>query len=94
MIWKKTRRTKATAAWLENTDPIRLMTYHILVHFKYLVIALIFYVFALTIGEWYFTIDNVGSVAKGEYHWNSSKKQLKVSNPKQNLESLPEITNL
>jgi hypothetical protein len=60
MIWKKTRRTKATAKWLEETDPIKLMTYYILYNVKYLVMALVIYIFILTVSEGVFMLQNVG----------------------------------
>lgn len=78
MIWKTTRRTKATAKWLEETDPIRFITYYILLHVKYLVIALIVYIFALTVSDFLFTIQNTGGIAKGAYHWEQQNPKLKI----------------
>ncbi len=78
MIWKTTRRTKATKAWIENTDPIRLITYHILLYVKYLIIALIIYIFALTVSDISFTLENTGGVAKGGYSWNQESPKLKI----------------
>ena len=95
MIWKTTRRTKATRAWIENTDPIRLTTYQVLLYVKYLVIALIVYLSVLTISDGIFTLENAGSVAKGNYFWNQkSKPSLKVANPNQNSELLSETINM
>ena len=81
MIWKKTRRTKATNAWIENTDPIRLTTYYILLNVKYLVIALIVYLFVLTVTEGVFVLQNVNDNAVGTIKrrniWDSQKKRIK-----------------
>lgn len=78
MIWKTTRRTKATKKWIEETDPIRLITYHILLYVKYLIIALIIYIFALTVSDISFTIENTGDIAKGGYYWNQQSPKLKI----------------
>jgi hypothetical protein len=78
MIWKETRRTKATKAWIENTDPIRLSTYYILLYVKYLVIALVVYIFVLTISDILFTIENTSDIAKGGYYWEKQNPKLKI----------------
>ena len=81
MVWKKTRRTKATKAWIENTDPIRLITYYILLNVKYLVIALVVYIFVLTVTEGVFILQNVEDNAVGTIErrnvWDSQKKGIK-----------------
>ncbi len=69
----KSRRSKATAKWLEDTDPIKVMIYHILVYFKFLIITLIIYVFILTLSEFLFTVENIGGVAKGSYTYHERK---------------------
>ena len=78
MIWKHTRRTKATKAWIQNTDPIRLITYYILLNVKYLVIALIVYIFILTVTDGVFMLQNIGDNAVGTIErrniWDSQKK--------------------
>lgn len=96
MIWKQTIRTKRTKKWIEEADPIRLITYYILLHVKYLVIALIVYLFVLTISEGVFTLENTGGVAKGNYYWNQDKTKqgLTVSDPNHDLELSSEITNM
>lgn len=66
----KSRRSKATTKWLEDTDPIKITLYHILVYLKLLVIALIVYIFVLTLSEALFTIENTGGVAKGSYNYH------------------------
>ena len=78
MIWKTTRRTKATKKWLEETDPIRLIIYHVLLYVKYLVIALIIYIFALTVSDISFTLENTGGVAKGGYYWEQKNPNQKI----------------
>jgi hypothetical protein len=78
MIWKKSRRTKATKKWLEDTDPIRLITYYILLHVKYLVIALVVYIFVLTISDILFTFEYTGGVAKGSHYWEQQNPKLNV----------------
>ncbi len=81
MIWKTTRRTKATKAWIENTDPIRLITYYILLHVKYLVIALVVYIFVLTISDIIFTMQNMGDHAVGRSggsYWKQQNPKLSV----------------
>jgi hypothetical protein len=67
---KPSRRSRATAKWLEDTDPIKITLYHILVYLKFFVIALIVYVFVLTLSECLFTIENIGGVAKGSYNYH------------------------
>ena len=70
------RRRKATKAWIKNTDPIRLMIYYILIHVRYLVIVLVIYIFALTVSDILFTIENTGGVAKGGYYWERQNPKL------------------
>lgn len=65
MVWKHTKRTRATKAWIENTDPIRLITYYILLHVKYLIMALIIYIFFLTVSEGYYMLDSATDNAVG-----------------------------
>ena len=81
MIWKHTIRTKATKAWMQNTDPIRLITYYILLNVKYLVIALVVYIFVLTVTEGVFMLQNIGDHAVGTIErkniWDSQKKRIK-----------------
>jgi len=81
MIWKKTKRTKATKTWMENTDPIRLTTYYILLHVKFLVMALVVYIFILTVTEGVFILQNVEDNAVGTIErrnvWDSQKKRIK-----------------
>lgn len=71
-------RRKATNAWIQNTDPIRLITYYILLHVKYLVIALVVYIFISTVSDILFTIENTGGVAKGGYYWEQQNPKLNV----------------
>jgi hypothetical protein len=70
---KSSRRSRATAKWLEDTDPIKITLYYILVYLKLLVIALVVYISVLTLSECLFTIENIGSVAKGSYNYHEKE---------------------
>ena len=80
-LFEKSRRTRATKKWIEDTDPIKMMTYYILMHVKVLLIALIVYIFVLTISEMVFTFDNATSIAKGSFTYNKYYDQ----HPKRNI---------
>lgn len=77
MIWKKTKRTKATKTWMENTDPIRLTTYYILLHVKFLVMALVVYIFILTVTEGFYMLQGIGDHAVGRKYTNNEILKVK-----------------
>ena len=95
MIWKRTQRTKRTKKWIEETDPIRLTAYQILIHVKILVIALVVYLFVLTISEGVFTLQGVGDHAVGRVQrpWLTNPIY-QVSDQSPSLELSSETTNM
>jgi hypothetical protein len=71
--WKrKQERRQMTKDWLHQSDPIRIMIFHILCQFKILVMILIVFLFIMTISECIWTWSNISEkiiIKGGNKYW-------------------------
>lgn len=70
---KRQERKQILNDWLDNSDPIKKQIYYILPMIKLVLIALITYLFVLTVSEGIFTLQNVNDKAVGYYHQPQKK---------------------
>lgn len=73
---KRQERKQTTNDWFDQADPIKRQIYYILPIIKLVLIALITYLFVLTISEGIFTLQNVNTKAVGHYHQKGENQQI------------------